>query len=267
MSFNENSAQADAVQGGSELPTAQSPLNVEDTQAGNEEHQPGTSGGLPWYVANKFGWRNNKSGPGRHLAPHDSYVVDVMTYSARAAARFIPVTDADVKNSEEHDAALNEAELVRKIIDVRNGFDVDGDQALEISKEAADVLRSIRNRAAMAYRIAGSAAVDNLYSIEHARLMEQDVNNTTGSKRFTDRTSVALKWGRIAAYYQMIMNTLTSEFNSAGFDDDLTPVIRQQLFNDARDTKQWLERPNPVNAPVTGERAADRKAADDLLGI
>jgi hypothetical protein len=269
MSFNENSAQPDRISGQSEIPEVanpQSAIDVVDTQAGNDEHERGAAGGLPWYVANKFGWVKNKTGPGRHLAPHPSYVVDVMNYGIKVAAKFIPTDEATRKASEEFELALAEVDLTRKLIANRDAFDTN-DETLEISKEAADVLRSIRNRAVMAYRIAGEAAVDNLYAIEYAKQMEWDVNNTTGSKRFTDRTETALKWGRIAGYYQMVMNGLVSEFNAAGFDDDLTPAVRQQLFSVGRDTKQWLERPNPVNAPVTGEPTADRKAAEDLLGL
>ena len=64
--FNEESAQPDMPAGGSEI---QAETNPQTVTGGEDQKEIGTGGGLPWYFANKFAYRNNKSGVGRHLAP------------------------------------------------------------------------------------------------------------------------------------------------------------------------------------------------------
>lgn len=251
------SAQPERPVGQGELPAAESALAKEDPSTGNEAHQPGTAGMLPWYVANKFGWRNNKTGPGRHLAPHESYVQDVLSYGTDYGDKFTPA-----KNSDELEHALAELEATRTLIEVRNDFDVDDDEAAPIKMEAKCILRDLRTRYLLALKIAGSAQCDRVYAIEHAHLNDWDVNNTTNSDRFITNGNTRDKWARKAGYYGFIINQLATQFNAANIDLNLEGGIRQSLFGDARDARQRLEAPPQI--PQSAVPAEQKKLAETL---
>lgn len=257
---NYESAQPERPAGQSEIPAVQAPesaLAKEDTSVGNDQHQVGAAGGLPWYVANKFGWRNNKTGPGRHLAPHESYVMDVLSYGQQYATMFAPQP-----KSSEHECALNELEATRRLIETRNEFDVDDDEAAPIKMEAKCILRDLRTRYLLALKIAGSAQCDRVYAIEHAQLNDWDVNNTTNSQRFIDQGNVRDKWARKAGYYGFVIDQLATQFNDADIDLNLEGGIRQSLFGDARDARSRLEAP-PV-LPQSEIPTEQKKLAETL---
>lgn len=260
MSFNENSAQVDVPQGGSEIPAVANPENP--LIPGGEEHEVGASGGLPWYVANKFEIRRNKSGVGSHMAPQESFVQDVLIFGQKQAEMFLP--EKEGKTNEELEFALREVELTRSLLEVRNDFDIDDDAAALIKMEAKDILRNLRDRYIMSLSICGSCHVDRMYSIRHAQLMDWDVNNTTNSKRFIDAGNTRDKWARKAAYYGFVISNLTTEFNNAGIDLNLEGGIRQRLYQDARNTKQWLDSSRAELPDATGQ-TAEAKAALDAL--
>lgn len=254
------SAQPDRPAGGSEIPAESNPesaLDKEDTSVGNEPHTPGVAGNLPWYVANKFGWRNNKTGPGRHLAPHESYVMDVLRYGQDYANQFRPTPKSD-----EHEFALRELEATRSLIEVRNDFDVDDDEAAPIKMEAKCILRDLRTRYLLALKIAGSAQADRVYAIEHARLNEWDVNNTTNSNRFIEQGNVRDRWARKAGYYSFVIEHLTTQFNDAHIDLNLEGGIRQSLYGDARDARSRLEAPPQI--PTSQVPTEEKQLAETL---
>lgn len=256
------SAQPERPAGGSEIQAEQAPesaLAIEDPSTGNEPQAPNTAGGLPWYVANKFGWRNNKTGPGRHLAPHESYVQDVLTYGLQYGEAFTPD-----KESDEFEMALSELEMVRGIIEIRNQFDVDDDEAAPVKMEAKCILRDLRTRYLLALKITGSCQTDRVYAIENAQLNDWDVNNTTNSDRFIQSGNTRDKWARKAGYYGFIISQLAIVFNDANIDLNLEGGIRQSLYSDARDAKQRLDAPPQLprsEVPTEQKKLAETLAA------
>lgn len=260
MSFNTNSAQPNRIAGGSEIPSEAAPesiLDIEDPTTGNAPHEPGVAGGLPWYVANKFGWRNNKTGPGRHLAPHESYVQDVLTYGISYADLFRPG-----EKSDELEFAMQELGAVRTLIEARNAFDVDDDEAAPVKMEAKCVLRDLRNRYLLALKITGSAQCDRVYAVEHAQLNDWDVNNTTNSDRFITNGNTRDKWARKAGYYGFVIDMLAGLYNDADIDLNLEGGIRQSLYGDARDARQRLE--SPPQIPQSAIPSEQKKLAETL---
>lgn len=253
------SAQPEKPAGQGEMPAAQTALAVEDPTVGNDEHQPNTAGGLPWYVANKFGWRNNKTGPGRHLAPHESYVQDVLTYGTQYADAFRPG-----ENSDELETALVELEATRTLLQARNAFDIDDDEAAPVKMEAKCILRDLRTRYLLCLKISGSAQCDRVYAIENAQLNDWDVNNTTNSDRFIQQGNTRDKWARKAGYYMFVIEQLATPFNDAGIDLNLEGGIRQSLFGDARDARARLEAPPQLpqsDIPTEQKKLAETLAA------
>lgn len=254
------SAQPERPAGQSEIPAESGPesaLAKEDPSTGNDPHEVGTAGNLPWYVANKFGWRNNKTGPGRHLAPHESYVADCLTYGTDYAEKFTPENGSD-----EFELALSELEATRKLIEIRNDFDVDDDEAAPVKMEAKCILRDLRTRYLLALKIAGSAQCDRVYAIEHAHLNDWDVNNTTNSNRFIEQGNVRDRWARKAGYYGYVINQLATQFNAADIDLNLEGGIRQSLYGDARDARQRLEAPPQI--PQSAIPSEQKKLAETL---
>lgn len=230
--------------GGSEIAAENNPqssLATADPTTGDAPHATGESGGLPWYLAAKFEYRNNKSGPGRHLAPQESYVQDVLREGLAQAALFIPA-----EGSTELDQAKEEAELLLALMDNRNEFDIDDDPALEIKGEAKTILRDLRTRFLLALKIAGTTHVERMYSIRNAQLNDWDVNNTINGKYFIDAGNTRDKWARKAGYYQWIMTQFDAQYDQSGIAMNLEGGIRQSLFSDARDAKQRLSTPARV---------------------
>ena len=245
------SAQPEKPAGGSEIPAVSNPENAlanEDHSTGNEAHDTGAAGGLPWYLAAKFEYRNNKSGPGRHLAPQESYVQDVLREGLAQQALFTPGS-----KSTELEQALEELGATRRLMEIRNEFDIDDDEAVAVKMEAKCILRDLRTRYLLALKIAGANHVDRMYRIRHAQLNDWDVNNTINSEAFINTGNSRDKWARKAGYYAFIIDNLAQDYNNAGIDLNLEGGIRQSLYSDARDAKQRLSQ--PAVAPSASDTA------------
>lgn len=249
-------AQPDRTAGGSEIASIEHPedgLAIQDVTNGDPEHEVGVSGGLPWYVASKFEWRNNKTGPGRHLAPHESYIADVIREGLGQQDKFKPTGK---KLSSEQDLALTEAATLRSLIETRNEFDVDDDDAAQVKMEAKCILRDLRTRYLLALKIAGSTHVDRMYRIRHFQLNDWNVEQLLNSERFIASANTRDKWARKAFYYNCVIENLASEFTAAGIELNIEGGIRQSLFSDGRDEKARLATPaKPVTAADTADKA------------
>lgn len=243
--FNENSAQPDVTAGGSEIQAEANPQTV----TGGEEHEVGAGGGLPWYFASKFAFRNNKSGVGRHLAPQESYVQDVLREGLTQAARYVPA-----EGSEELGLLEREVNATRDLIEIRNDFDIDDDSTLEVKMEGKDPIRSLRARFLLALKIAGANHVDRMYRIEHAQLNDWDINRTTEHKSFITSGAIRDKWARKAGYYGSVLDAIDDLVVAAEINLNLEGGIRQALYQDAREVSQNLSAPKPVVKP--GEEIA-----------
>lgn len=243
--FDENSAVQDRPQGADEIMPnpVTSVLQMDSATAPNETPSVSGSEGLPWYLADKYEKRNNKSGNGWHLAPLDTYkqdVIDEATYQTNMTVRDFMEDDDKSSDKSKADSVVKS---LRSIIKTEIGRDTSGRSALPY-------LRQIRDRLALSLKICGATSVDQMHRVQNAQRTGADVEAVKANEYFQRAGENRDYYAMEAVYSQYIWTQLQDEWVQLEQQPvDFNAIIGRMLYDDAIQAGNRLKAPRQAEVP------------------
>lgn len=238
--FQENSSVADQPAGGSEVAAEQNPtVSVLQQSATEEIASPSVESSaenLPWYLAMKYFWKQNRSGSGAHLAPQDNFINDVVTEGDRVILR--ASEDFTAPKSNDIKLAKDELTAALSMIETRNAFDTSG-------VEGQNLLRMYLQRVILARKIAGSSEVSAQHRVINATLTAQDVDKVKESDYFKTDLENRDRWAFKACYYEFIARKLADGEIIKDLSTQIVSGVGRLLYDDAIQATNRLRSPKP----------------------
>jgi len=172
MSFNENAVSRELPVGMGEI----APSELRQVAQGEESSSPSVRTNLPGLAPwdeSRFFWRANKNGSGYHLAPQESYVIDVLDRADHHMEKL-----ANKLSDDDFEAFDASVKLLQDRLADETANDTTG-------IETADVLRQLFTRLMIARKVCGSCAV----SAEHRTIREANKRDGDVEKMQADTSS------------------------------------------------------------------------------
>jgi hypothetical protein len=253
--FNENSAMQDRQAGADKSECEpQGPIVSAIQQTNTETPTPSVTSGatnLQWWDDMKYYWKTSRNG-GFHLAPQDSYVDDVLVegdVEIQAAAKSFMA-----KNSADLTAAKAEAKAAIEIVQTRTGFDTAG-------TETNAFIRMYRDRAVIARKICGAAAVSANHRLQNAAATTGDIDAVKDTDFYKSDLENCRRWAFKACYYEYVIAQLPENEVIKDLPALIASGVGRSLYDDA------VERGNKLKRPAPAKQASAKKLSAEELRL
>jgi hypothetical protein len=247
MSFNENSATQEQLQGHDEMYSI--PAQPLATETVSEPSVLSGATALAWWDSMKYFWKKSARG-GCHLAPQDNYTADVLDRASHYMTQIENTLDPDKGDDfREFEAA---AKLRKELIQTEDGADTSG-------VEGNAVRREVLNRLLIAIKICGASAV----SAEHRVMNELSRANGDVDKMkedpkgfYTSDCEKRERWGYKAVRLLYITKAIADgeviPKDEASLMELISARVSRALYSDAVEKGNKLKAPAPKPVANSG---------------
>lgn len=256
MSFNENSAMPEQLQGHTEVQDrSDTPLNPGQPETPSV---PVGTTALAWWDSMKYYWKTNARGNGAHLAPQEDYLASVL----HRAEYYIDSIEKHEIGTDDLEEFAATAELRQSLIQNEDAVDTSG-------IEGNSVRREVLNRYIIAYKICGTTAVSAEHRVTNELSRENgDVEKMKEDPKgyFASDVEKRQRWGFKALRLRSILSTIAD-----GEVIPNTPValkelvekrVRGSIYSDA------VDRGNALKKPVqTATASTSKPSVEELLAL